>query len=184
MIQTDAPINPGNSGGALANRSGEVIGINSEIYSQSGENNGIGFAIPINTVKSIAQQLISTGRAIHPYIGVSVHAITPDVATLYDFPVSRGLLVEQVYRGSPAAKAGVRGGVAGVIVSGESYVVGGDIITRFDGVPMTSETRFRDLIAAKKPGDSVALQIRRGTRSLRLVVEIGRLPATTPPSLG
>jgi len=71
-----------------------------------------------------------------------------------------------------------------VIVSGESYVVGGDIITGLDGVPITSETRFRDLIAAKKPGDSITLQVRRGAKELRLVVKIGRLPATTPPSLG
>ena len=115
---------------------------------------------------------------------MSIHAVTPDVATLYDFPVSRGLLVEQVFSGSPAAKAGVRGGAASVIVSGESYVVGGDIITSLDGVPMTSEARFRDLIAAKKPGDTVTLQIRRGTKEMRVVVQIGRLPATNPPSLG
>jgi putative serine protease PepD len=187
IIQTDAAINPGNSGGPLIDASGAVIGINAAISTgDTGErgNVGIGFAIPINTVMTVAHQLISDGKATHPYIGVSVHAITPDVASLYDFPVSRGLLVEQVYRGSPAAKAGVRGGAAGVIVSGESYVVGGDIITAFDGVPMTSETRFRDLIAAKNPGDSVTLEIRRGKKELRLVVKIGRLPATTPPSLG
>ena len=187
VIQTDAAINPGNSGGPLIDASGAVVGINAAISTgDTGErgNVGIGFAIPINTVMSVAQQLISKGRAIHPYIGVGVHEFSPDVASLYDFPVSRGLLVEQVYRGSPAARAGVRGGAVGVIVSGESYVVGGDIITRLDGLPMTSETRFRDLIAAKKPGDRVSLQIRRGSKELRLVVTIGRLPATTPPSLG
>jgi S1-C subfamily serine protease len=187
IIQTDAAINPGNSGGPLIDASGAVVGVNAAISTgDTGErgNVGIGFAIPINTVMTVAQQLISKGRAIHPYIGVGVHEFSPDVASLYDFPVSRGLLVEQVYRGSPAAKAGVRGGVVGVIVSGESYVVGGDIITRLDGVPMTSETRFRDLIAARKPGDRVSLQIRRGSKEFSLVVTIGRLPATTPPSLG
>jgi len=187
IIQTDAAINPGNSGGPLIDASGAVIGVNAAISTgDTGErgNVGIGFAIPINAVKTVAQQLIDSGKATHPYIGVSVHAITPDVASLYGFAVSHGLLVEQVYARSPAAKAGVRGGAAGVIVSGESYVVGGDIITGLDGVPITSETRFRDLIAAKKPGDSITLQIWRGAKELRLVVKIGRLPATTPPSLG
>ena len=103
----------------------------------------------------------------------------PDV-DLYDFPVSRGLLVEQVDRGSPAAKAGVRGGAAGVIVSGESYVVGEDIITGFDGVPMTSETRFRDLIAAKDPGDGVISRSGEAKKSCASSSRSGGFPRRLP----
>jgi S1-C subfamily serine protease len=187
IIQTDAAINPGNSGGPLIDARGSVVGVNAAISTgNTGEegNVGIGFAIPINAVRNVAQQLITTGKATHPYIGVTVQAITPEVASLFALPVAHGLLVQNVYARSPAAKAGVKGGSAGVIVGGESYVVGGDVIASVDGMPMGSETRFRDLIAAKKPGDTVTLEIYRGKTKLSLDVPIGRLPATTPPSLG
>jgi S1-C subfamily serine protease len=187
IIQTDAAINPGNSGGPLIDTRGAVIGVNAAISTgNTGEtgNVGIGFAIPINAVKNVAEQLIKTGKVQHPYIGVSTQEITPDSARLFGFPVSRGLLVENVYSGSPAAKAGIHGGSADVVVSGYSYVVGGDVITAVDGLPISSETRFRDLIASKKPGDTVTLQIYRGPTKLSLDIKLGRLPATTPPSLG
>ena len=187
IIQTDAAINPGNSGGPLIDARGDVVGVNAAISTgNTGESGsvGIGFAIPINTVKTVAQQLITTGKATHPYIGLTVQAITPEVASLFALPVTSGLIVQNVYARSPAAKAGVRGGSASIIVAGESYVVGGDVITSVDGVPVSSETRFRDLIAGKKPGDTVTLEIYRGKRRLSLDVPIGRLPATTPPSLG
>ncbi len=187
IIQTDAAINPGNSGGPLIDARGDVVGVNAAISTgNTGESGsvGIGFAIPINTVKTVAQQLITTGKATHPYIGLTVQAITPEVASLFALPVTSGLIVQNVYTRSPAAKAGVRGGSASIIVAGESYVVGGDVITSVDDVPVSSETRFRDLIAGKKPGDTVTLEIYRGKRRLSLDVPIGRLPATTPPSLG
>jgi S1-C subfamily serine protease len=187
IIQTDAAINPGNSGGPLIDTRGQVVGVNAAISAgNTGEAGsvGIGFAVPINTVKTVAEQLISTGKATHPYIGLTVQAITPDVASLFALPVNRGLIVQNVYARSPAAKAGVKGGSASVVISGESYVVGGDVITSVDGVPVGSETRFRDLIAAKKPGEQVTLEIYRGKRSFSLDVPIGRLPATNPPSLG
>jgi S1-C subfamily serine protease len=194
IIQTDAAINPGNSGGPLIDTRGAVIGVNAAISTGNTGlygNIGIGFAIPINTVKTVTEQLIKTGKVQHPYLGVSIQQITPDSARLFGFPVSRGLLVENVYAGSPAAKAGIKEGSADVIVSGESYVVGGDVITAVDGLPVSSETRFRDLIASKKPGDTVRLQIyrsptksNRGPTKLSLDIKLGRLPATTPPSLG
>lgn len=187
IIQTDAAINPGNSGGPLIDTRGQVVGVNAAISTgNTGEGGsvGIGFAIPINTVKTVAQQLISTGKATHPYIGVTVQAITPDVASLFALPVGHGLIVQEVYARSPAARAGVKGGSASVVVGGESYPVGGDIITSVDGVPVGSETRFRDLIAAKKPGEQITLEIYRGKSSFSLDVPIGRLPATNPPSLG
>ena len=187
VIQTDAAINPGNSGGPLIDASGRVVGINSAISTgNTGEqgNIGIGFAIPINTVRNVAEQLIRYGKATHPYIGLSVEAITPEVANLFGLPVQRGLLVQQVFARSPAATAGMRGGSVSYIIQGESYVVGGDVITSIDGISVSSETRFRDLVAAKKPGDTVTLRVYRKRTQMTFVVKVGRLPATTPPSLG
>jgi S1-C subfamily serine protease len=120
----------------------------------------------------------------HPYLGVTVQAITPDVANLLGLSVSHGLLVQDVYSGSPAAKAGISGGATDMIVEGESYMVGGDVISAVDGVPVNSETRFRDLIASRKPGDTITLDLYRGSAKLQLAIKLGRLPATTPPSLG
>ena len=187
IIQTDAAINPGNSGGPLIDASGAVIGVNAAISTgNTGESGsvGIGFAIPINTVTNVANQLIHSGKVVHPYIGVSVAAITPELYNLYGLAVSHGLLVQNVYEGSPAAHAGIRGGTVDQIVEGESYMVGGDIITSFDGVPVNSETRFRDLIASKKPGDTVVVEIHRGKTTASVELKLGRLPVTTPPSLG
>ncbi len=187
VIQTDAAINEGNSGGPLIDTRGYVVGVNSAISTGNtgGQGNvGIGFAIPINTVKDVVEQLIKTGRVEHTYIGLSVKEVTPDFARLFGLPVSRGLIVERVYGGSGAAQAGIKGGSTDVIVSGESYVVGGDVIVRVDGIPVNSETRFRDVIASRKPGDTVTLQIYRGSTQSSIDVQLGRLPATTPPSLG
>jgi putative serine protease PepD len=187
IIQTDAAINPGNSGGPLIDASGAVIGVNAAISTgNTGEsgNVGIGFAIPINLVKTVANQLEHTGRAVHPYIGVSVVGITPELSNLYGLPAKRGLLVQTVYKGSPAAKAGIKGGAVDQIVEGESYLVGGDVITDLDGIPVSSETRFRDLIAAKEPGAKVTLHIHRDKSEFNIQLKLGQLPATTPPSLG
>jgi len=187
IIQTDAAINPGNSGGPLIDTRGAVIGVNAAISTgNTGErgNVGIGFAIPINTVKDVAEQLIKTGKVVHPYIGLTGQEITPGFARLFGLPISHGLLVENVDAGSPAAKAGIKAGSTDVILSGESYFVGGDVIASVDGIPLNSETRFRDVISSKKPGDIVTLEIYRGSTKSTVDVKLGRLPATTPPSLG
>jgi S1-C subfamily serine protease len=187
VIQTDAAINPGNSGGPLLNSEGKVIGVNAAISTgNTGEegNVGIGFAIPINTVRDVAAQLIKTGKVEHPFLGVVVRGITPQFARLFGLPVQHGLLVEKVYPGTAAAKAGLRAGSTDVIVSGESYMVGGDVIMSIDGIPVDSETRLRDVISSKKPGDTVTLEIYRGKTKQSLHVKLGRLPATTPPSPG
>jgi len=185
VIQTDAAINPGNSGGPLINSEGSVIGVNTAIPNTGVQGNvGIGFAIPINTVKDVADQLIKTGKVVHPFLGVGVRAITPDYARLFGLPVDHGLLVQEVYQGTGAAKAGLKGGGTSVTVSGESYRAGGDIIISADGIRVNSETRLRDIVSAKKPGDTVRLEIYRGRSKLSLDVKLGRQPATTPPSPG
>jgi S1-C subfamily serine protease len=178
VIQTDAPINKGNSGGPLLDAQGKVIGVNSQIQSETGGNVGIGFAVPINTVKTVAAQLIKTGRAEHAFLGIRVQAVTADIATLFRLPASHGLLVASVEPGSAAAKAGLRAGKQQVTVSGETYPLGGDLMVGVDGVPLMTLDQLRDVISGKQPGDTVDLEIYRGTKRMTLNVKLGRQPST------
>src|SRR5471030_867706 len=159
-IQTDAAINHGNSGGPLIDAAGRVIGVTSPISTgTSGQqgNVGIGFAIPINTVRNVAAQIISTGKAEHAFLGVGTSAITPQLARLFKLPVKQGLLVTEVDAGSGAKKAGIAPGQTPVVVQGESYLIGGDIIVSIDGAPLSTFEQLRDAIAQRKPGDKVEL---------------------------
>ena len=178
VIQTDAPINPGNSGGPLLDVSGEVIGVNTAIRTADGStgNIGIGFAVPVNTVKKVAADLIRNGRVDRASLGVTVRAIDADAARVFRLPVSRGLIVERVRSGSAAARAGIRGGTTEVVVAGESYVLGGDIIVEVGGTEVTSADQLRDAVAAKKPGDELRLTLVRGRDGHReeLTVTLGR----------
>jgi S1-C subfamily serine protease len=183
VIQTDAPINKGNSGGPLLNARGEVIGVNAQISTgNTGAqgNVGIGFAIPINTVKSVAAQLISHGRVDHAFIGITARAINRTLARTFRLPVSRGLLVESVQPNSGAARAGIKGGSTQVTVAGVSYVLGGDVIVRADGARVSSLARLRELVAAKKPGDKIKLELYRGSKKLVLTATLGRRPSSLP----
>jgi S1-C subfamily serine protease len=176
VIQTDAAINHGNSGGPLLNSRGQVIGVNAQI--QSGNtgtdgNVGIGFAIPINTIKSVVYQLIRTGEVKHAFLGVAAVPVTSQLAHLFNLPTARGLLVQQVTAGSPAAKAGLTVGSTSVIVEGESYTLGGDIIVAADGAQVSTEAQLRDLIARKQSGDRITLQIYRGSHKRTIGVTLG-----------
>jgi len=180
VIQTDASINHGNSGGPLLNGRGEVIGVNSQIEtggSGSGGNVGIGFAVPSNTVKTVIAQLIRQGRIDRAFIGISAVPITRDLARVFRLPVSKGLLVQSVQPGSGAAKAGLKAGTTQVVLAGESYNLGGDIIVEAGGVPVASLDRLRDVVAGKKPGDKLQLKIYRGSKQTSAAVELGRQPA-------
>lgn len=152
MIQTDASINPGNSGGALANRSGEVMGINSSIYSQTGENTGIGFAIPIATAKRIADQLAEGKTVARAGLGLSGPSATPNG--------DAGAYVQSVTSGGAADKAGIRSG---------------DIIVAVDGVPVASFDELRGLTSGYAPGDRVAVEVNREGRLLDMEVTLGSL---------
>ena len=174
VIQTDAPINKGNSGGPLLDAHGKVIGVNSQIQSETGGNVGIGFAVPIDTVKTVAAQLIKTGHAEHAFLGIRVQAVTADVAKLFRLPASHGLLVASVQPGSAAANAGLRAGKQQVTVSGETYPLGGDLIVGVDGAPLMTLDQLRDVISGKQPGDTVALEIFRGNHRATLDVKLGR----------
>jgi S1-C subfamily serine protease len=180
VIQTDAAINHGNSGGPLIDTEGEVIGVNSQIQTggSSGGNVGVGFAIPINTVRTVAAQLISNGKVEHASLGIIGLPIDASIASLFHFPVDHGVLVQSVKGGSGADKAGLKGGTTSVVVAGESWLVGGDLIVKADGQTVGSLERLRDLIAAKKPGDSIRLEIYRGTKNMTVNVELGRQPTS------
>ena len=177
VIQTDAALNHGNSGGPLLNTRGQVIGVNSQIQTDGGDGNiGIGFAIPINTVKNVAAQLISKGVVEHPFLGVDARGITAGVARLFRLPVRSGLLVGTVCSATGAAKAGLRGATQQVTVAGETWPLGGDIIVKADGIPVASVEQLRSIIADKKPGDTLQLQIYRGDKTRNLKVKLGRQP--------
>ncbi len=180
VIQTDAPINQGNSGGPLLNARGEVVGVNSQISSPNGGGNvGIGFSVPANTVKSVAGQLIRLGKVDRAYLGLYARPLEPEVASLFRLPVDTGLLVERVEQGSPAQRAGVRGGSTSVVVSGTDYTLGGDILVAADGKRVTSLAELRDLLALHRPGDRVELELYRGSDKRTVTVTLGR-QSTTP----
>ena len=182
VIQTDAPINPGNSGGPLLNARGQVIGVNTQIETGTGSsatgNVGIGFAVPANTVKDVVAQILRTGRVDHAYLGISGQAVTDDVADAYNLPVEAGVLVESVTSSSGADRAGLEGGKTHVVVAGESYVLGGDIIVAFDGEKISSIEELRDAISGKRPGDKVKLVIYRDASKTSVTVTLGRQPAS------
>jgi S1-C subfamily serine protease len=181
VIQTDAPINHGNSGGPLINSRGQVIGVNAQIATggTDGDGNiGIGFAIPINTVRIVAGQLIKKGKVEHAFIGITAKPVGPEIARLFRLSAKRGLLVATVQPGSGAAAAGLRAGTNTAVVSGESWPVGGDLIVSADGVPLSSIDQLRDLIAAKNPGQSISLEVYRGPEKLTLDVKLGRQPSS------
>jgi S1-C subfamily serine protease len=161
MIQTDAAINPGNSGGPVLNSSGEVIGVSTAIFSPSGGSVGVGFAVPINTAKHIIPELISRGYVARPYLGIAGHEIVPALVQALRLPVKEGIMVVEVTPGSPAQRAGIRGGDRAVQVGNMIVRVGGDIITEVDQVKVRTFEELSDFIDAKQAGDTVALTFNR-----------------------
>lgn len=183
VIQTDAPINRGNSGGPLLNMRGQVIGVNTQIETGTTGavgNVGIGFAVPSNTVKDVVAQILSTGRVSRAYLGITGQEITSALADGYNLPVEQGVLVQSVASGSGAAKAGLQVGDTQVVVAGQTYVLGGDIIVALGGKKVTTVRELRDAIAEHKPGDKVRLQVYRDGRKRSVTVTLGR-QASSPP---
>jgi S1-C subfamily serine protease len=163
IIQTDAAINPGNSGGPLLNTAGEMIGINTSIVSTIGGGSlGIGFAVPVNTVRRVTNDLIKHGRVLRPSLGVEGYTITEYLSTGLDLPVDRGVLVARVYRGSAAESSDIRGASEVAVLYNERVLVGGDIITHVDGKAITSSADLRLALEGKRPGDTVQITLYRG----------------------
>jgi S1-C subfamily serine protease len=181
VIQTDAAINHGNSGGPLLDVHGRVIGVNSQIETGSSAtgNVGIGFAVPSNTVKAVVAQLIRSGKVERAFIGISAAPLTASLSKLFHLGATQGLLVQRVQPGSGAAKGGLKAGSTKVVVAGESYLLGGDIILRADGVTVGSIDRLRDAVAARKPGDALKLTVLRNGRKVELSVTLGKQPTVT-----
>jgi S1-C subfamily serine protease len=167
VIQTDAPINPGNSGGVLLNDLGEVVGVPSANISTSGSSAGVGFAIPSNIVSVEVPVLISTGSYPHAYLGIAGETLTSELASAMGLdPSTRGLLIDQVEKGGPADKAGLRGSTKTVTIRGLQANIGGDIITSADGQPINDfEDMIRYMFLNKKIGDTMQLTILRDGKS-------------------
>jgi S1-C subfamily serine protease len=178
VIQTDAALNHGNSGGPLLNAAGQVIGVNAQIAPSSANANiGIGFAIPIDTVKQITSALIDHGKVEHAFLGIEAKAIDPRIAQIFHLPTNHGLMVARVVKGTGAAKAGLRAGGTEVVVEGESWPAGGDVIVKADGRTMNTIDNLRDVIADKKPESSLKLELYRGSKKVTVNVKLGRQPA-------
>jgi S1-C subfamily serine protease len=172
-IQTDAAINRGNSGGPLLDSQGQVIGINSAIVSPSGANAGIGFAIPINTARRVAQQLIAHGRVWRATLGVEGFPIWPELAEALQLPVQQGLLVQQVAAGSAASEAGIRAGNRTVLAGLQEIRIGGDVIIGVNGTAVTNQMDLNLLLNRAQPGDTVTLTIVRDGKKMNVPVKLG-----------
>jgi S1-C subfamily serine protease len=172
-IQTDASINRGNSGGPLINTHGAVIGINSAIYTPSGTAAGIGFAIPINTAKLIANDLITEGKVRRAYLGVQTIVLTGWLAEALELPVQEGLLVEVATKGGPAAAAGVHGGDRRVQAGMRSLTIGGDVIVGIEGQKVANQFDMNVLLNRKRPGDTVTVTVYRGAKKMEIPVKLG-----------
>ncbi len=169
MIQTDAAINPGNSGGPLLNLRGEIIGVNTSIQSPSGGSVGIGFAVPVDSLKRVVPELIANGRFPHPSLGFNAYEISTDLADALSLPVKKGLLIAQVQTGSAAEKAGVRGASQRVRVYGGYLLTGGDILTAIDEKAIaTRDDMTLYLEGAKHAGDTVKLTLLRDGATMTL----------------
>jgi S1-C subfamily serine protease len=177
VIQTDAAINRGNSGGPLLNAAGRVVGVNTQIATGSANedgNVGVGFAVPINTVADVVDQLQKQGRVDHAELGLRAQPLTEEIADLFRLPTHEGLLVTAVGEDSGAAKAGLRAGDTQVVVSGESWLLGGDILISADGNRLLTLSDLQRALAAKKPGQRLKLEYYRGDERRTATVQLSR----------
>ena len=172
-IQTDAAINPGNSGGPLMNWHGEVIGINTMILSNVGQNAGIGFAIPINTAKAVLNDLVTLGRVRRPALGVATIPIDPELADQMGLTVDFGLLIVRVTPGGAAEKAGLRGGTERAYLGNIPIMLGGDLIVAIDGENVQDQQDLAQVMNAHRAGDPVKVTIYRGKRKMDVTVTLG-----------
>jgi serine protease DegQ len=160
-IQTDAAINPGNSGGALVDAAGNLVGINTAIFSRSGGNMGIGFAIPVSIIKEVMEQIIANGAVTRGWVGIEVQDIVPEIADSLGLKSTAGALIAGVLRGGPADRAGIRPG---------------DVLVAVDGQPVSDSASLLKLIAALAPGKDAPLTLLRRNQSMNLTVTVEKRP--------
>jgi S1-C subfamily serine protease len=172
-IQTDAAINPGNSGGPMMNGHGEVIGINTMILSNVGQNAGIGFAIPINTAKAVLNDLMTVGRVRRPALGVSTIPISPELADQMGLPADYGLLIVRVIPGGAADRAGLRAGTERAYLGNSPIMLGGDLIVAIDGEKVEDEQGLAEMMNNHRAGDTVRVTFFRNKRRMEVNVALG-----------
>jgi serine protease DegQ len=161
FIQTDAAINPGNSGGALVDANGNLMGINTAIYSRSGGSLGIGFAIPVSTGRMVMESLIRDGEVTRGWIGVEPRDLTPEMADTFNLPIKQGVLITGVLQGGPASEGGIRPG---------------DVVTRVAQTPVTNTSQLLNAVAALKPHSEASIGVQRGSEALEVSVKVAQRP--------
>lgn len=177
VIQTDTAINPGNSGGPLLNMRGEVVGINTAIYSGDGSFSGVGFAIPSDTVLKIVPTIIKEGKYLHPWVGITSFDISPDLAKILSLEDAKGILIMTVVKDSPADKAGLRGSSQTTVIDGIEYKIGGDIVLSIDGNEVRKiEDILTHLQREKNVGDKLNLEILRDGKTMNITVDLEKRP--------
>ena len=176
-IQTDASINPGNSGGPLLDAKGQVIGINEQIASSSGSNSGVGFAIPVTSVRYSVPQLKDDGKVEYAFLGVTSESLYPQLADHLGIDSKSGALITDVVNGSPADDAGLKGASGETTFQLQHIKTGGDVVVAVDGKPVFANNDLSELVAAHKPGDTVTLDILRDGRRAQVQVTLGSRPA-------
>ncbi len=177
-IQTDASINPGNSGGPLLDASGDVLGIDQQINTTSGGNEGVGFAVPIALVDRSLEQLRAMGHAQYAYLGVRTEQLYPQLADKLGIDSERGALISSIIQGGPAEGADLRGSHKTIHFQGSEFKVGGDVIVAVDGHPITKASDLPILVAQLDPGDTATLTIIRGGQRMNVDVKLGTRPET------
>lgn len=176
VIQTDAAINPGNSGGPLLNSKGEMIGITTAIFSPSGGNVGVGFAVPVNTIKWVTQDLLTKGYVTYAYLGIEMQTLIPEYARPLKLPVNRGVLVGRMMQNGPADRAGLQGGSVRVIVGNTRLIIGGDIIIAADHQTINSRDEMVRFLRGKKPGEQIRLTLFRDNKKRSVPITLGEKP--------
>jgi S1-C subfamily serine protease len=180
-VQTDAAINPGNSGGPLVDGDAKVIGVNQQIQTNSGGNEGVGFAVPVDVVKRSVADLEETGSVRYAYLGVSTQELYPQLVKEFKLPVAQGAWVQPVAAGGPADDANLKGGGREERFQVTPVRRGGDIIVKVDATPVSDPDTLGQAINGKRPGDKVVLEIRRGSETRKVTVTLGQRPVTSTP---
>ncbi|MGZ4269589.1 MAG: S1C family serine protease [Solirubrobacteraceae bacterium] len=179
-VQTDAAINHGNSGGPLLDANGRVLGINAQIQTSTGDGSGVGFAVPVDTVKRSLAQLRSSGQARYAYLGVATVAVYPQLAQRFGLSTNSGAWVQDVTKGGPADQAGIKAGSGDERFQARSYSPGGDVIVAVGRTPIHQESDLAEALLAYNPGDTVTLTVRRGSATKRIAVKLGARPLNAP----